>query len=96
MYYIINMDHIFSSFFYLLKSPSGLFSSKINLRVWILQTVSRTSWTAAEPCPMPLSIEENTNTEPRVEVELTVLVFERVKAVYSSDHKTICQVIDYR
>jgi hypothetical protein len=30
--------------------PSGLFSIRINLELWILQTVGRTPWTGDQPC----------------------------------------------
>jgi hypothetical protein len=51
-------------FFFLWRiRPSGLFSFRINLKLWILQTADRTPWMGDQPVTTSLPTQDNTNRE---------------------------------
>jgi hypothetical protein len=52
--------------------PSGLFHFRINVELWILQTVGRTTWMGNQPVARPVPTRDNTSTENTLTFETRV------------------------
>jgi hypothetical protein len=79
------------------SSSFDLFTFRINLKIWILQTVGRTPLMGDQPVARPLPTQDRTNTEKnanmaRVGSELTIAVFERAKE-FLAIHGTAAVII---
>jgi hypothetical protein len=75
-----------SSFFLWRIRPSGLFSFRIYLELWILHRVGRTPWTGDQPVARLLPTQDNKNVPmPAVGFEPTILVFGEKKTFHALD-----------
>jgi hypothetical protein len=72
--------------------PSGLFHIRINLELWILQTVGRAPWTGDQPCLKAATYTGQDKHKkrghismPKIGFEPRTPVFEQTKTFYTSD-----------